>query len=122
MDPNSKVSSNGSAHAAKPSDRVKRLEQKLRKKMENEAKSLTPDSLKREIESIGKRITSRSKERIKLKNKDVKLFDGNHHVEPVHSHYVHKLRNEIAASMGLATEQGMDTRYPLRGRADIIGL
>lgn len=91
-------------HAA-PSAKIKKLEEKLRKKFEKDAGKINPEALESEIARIGKRFEMLSDVRVKL-DKEI--------TAPIHSPFVKKLWNQLQINMVTGGVEG--GKYPLKGR------
>jgi hypothetical protein len=73
---------------------VRRARSKLERQLEKEHSRITETA----VSNMGKAIEHRlqtAKERVPLKNKDVKIFDTNSHTANIHSQFVRQLRSKI---------------------------
>ena len=80
---------------AKDSKQVERARKKLRKQIKEEHKLINSQALKNVGNDIKKWLSTNSKERLKLKDKRIELFDENKHSEKVRSRFVKDLLNKL---------------------------
>ncbi len=59
------------------SEKIKKAREKLKRRLSNFEKHITPDNLKKKIIEIHDRIARHAPDRVVLKNKNISLFDNN---------------------------------------------
>lgn len=83
---------------AKESRQVQKARLKLRNQLLEEHKLFTENALRKVSEDIKNWISRHAKDRIKLKEKEISLFDENKHSAKTHSRYVQNLLEELSHS------------------------
>ncbi len=103
---------------AEESKQVKRAREKLKKKIEDANRLVTPEALAKMTEEIHLWISKNIKERVDLKGKNISLFDENENVASVSSRYIGRLRTTIKRQLSGATKMVNleDPSKQLRGR------
>lgn len=84
---------------AQESEKTKRARQKLKKKIENMEKKITPQALKAKSQEIAQWIERHSASRVPV-HKDISLFDHNRN-SAKRSRSVEKFAEELAAELKL---------------------
>ena len=97
---------------AEESEQVKRARRKLKRKMEEEDREITPEALERVVEEIYLWISKHSGERLSLKDQNISLFDENQHVSKISNRSIARLREMINREI----EQESGQHHPLQGR------
>jgi len=84
---------------APESENVKRSRRKLRRLLEEQDELMTEKAIEKIKEGINRWISRHGNERVKLKDKSIKLFDENKHPakekRPYVKHLMQELRHEI---------------------------
>lgn len=83
------------AAKTKESQHVKKVREKLQKKIEKENKQMTRDALMQMERVIEGQLARHASERIDLKSKEIALFDANRHPAAVKSKFVSHLLQEL---------------------------
>lgn len=83
------------AAKAKESEQVHKARLKLKLLLSKEHKLVTEKALKEVSNSIQRWLSRHNKERIKLKSKNIELFDENRHTAKISSRYILHLRDQI---------------------------
>ena len=89
---------------AKPSPQVLKVEKKIKKQLEAEKSKTSQTALNEISQSIKERLSHDYNDRIKLKNRDIDVFDENKHPAKVHSHYVSHLLENLEKSISKSTD------------------
>lgn len=81
---------------AKESPAVQKARQKLKKRIQQEKKKFSPEVLRKITAALEYELARGSKERIHLKDKEIRLFDENNHPAAIRSRFVLNLLQDIS--------------------------
>lgn len=95
---------------AAESKQVQKAREKLKHQLQEEQKLVTEEALRKGSEEIKSWITRHQKERIKLRGKDVSLFDENKHPAKLHSRYIKHLIEDLAKPVPPNAERNLSGR------------
>lgn len=95
---------------AKESKQVEKARKKLKLQIQTEHELLTATALQKVSQDIKTWISRHAQDRIKLKQKDISLFDENQHSEKIHSRYVKHLLEELARPASPVSENDLSGR------------
>lgn len=92
-----------SAELARESSKTQKTREKLRKRLEEIDKSVTPQALQQKLSEIHRWISRNSTDRLPLKSKAISLFDANEHAASA-SNKVKKLGELLHQKMVLTAD------------------
>lgn len=95
---------------AKESRQVEKARRKLKLQIQEEHQLVTEAALHKVSQDIKNWISRHAEERIKLKQKDISLFDENQHSAKIHSRYVKHLLQELVKPLSHPTESNLEGR------------
>lgn len=95
---------------AKESRQVQKARRKLQHQIQEEHKLVTANALNKVSEEIKTWIYRHAKDRVKLKDKDIRMFDENQHSEKTHSRYVQHLLDQLSHSPSTSVENNLSGR------------
>jgi hypothetical protein len=98
------------ATKAKESKQVEKARRKLKMQIQEEHQLVTETALQGVSEEIKNWISRHAQERVRLKQKDISLFDENQHPAKVHSRYIKHLLHELALPIPPRDENNLEGR------------
>jgi lysyl-tRNA synthetase class I len=98
------------AAKAKESKQVEKARNKLKLQIQEEHQMVTENKLREVSQDIKNWISRHAPERVKLKQKDISLFDANQHPEKVHSRYIKNLLHDLAKPIPPKSENTLEGR------------
>ena len=101
---------------AEESEQVKRARRKLKQKLSEVDKLVTPEALFKMTEEIHLWISKNIKERIDLKNKNIALFDENQNHARISNRSIQKLRETLQEQISYSKKKTGALLDHLKGR------
>lgn len=95
---------------AEESKQVQKAREKLKRQIHEEHMLVTEEALRKGSEEIKNWISRHAKDRVKLKGKDITLFDENKHPAKLHSRYVKHLLQDLAQPIPPKVERNLSGR------------
>lgn len=95
---------------AKESKQVEKARRKLKMQIQEEHQLVTETALREVSQDIKNWISRHAQDRIKLKQKEISLFDENQHPAKVHSRYVKHLLHDLALPVPPREENNLEGR------------